>query len=69
MPYRRSDIIAYGPELCELARQSGKGVNESHLLVHRLLAEVFREDLTEVPQAALKAHLSSRLKQTLQSAA
>ena len=65
MPYRHSDLVAFGPGLCEEAKLSGKGVNESYLLVHRLLTEVFREDLAEVPPGRLRAHLSGRLQRTL----
>jgi hypothetical protein len=69
MPYRHSDLIALGPELCEEARRYGKSVNESHLLVHRVLSEVFREDPAKVPHENLHAHLSGRLQRNLRAAA
>ena len=68
MQYRHSELIAFGPELCEEARRSGKGVNESYLIVHRILAAAFREDLGDVPEGLLHAHLSDRLQKTLHSA-
>ncbi len=69
MPYRHSELVAFGPGLCEEAKRSGKGVNESYLLVHRLLAEAFREDLAEVPKGSLGEHLSGRLQKSLHSQA
>lgn len=65
MPYRYSDLVALGPELCKEARQSGKGVNESYLFVHRVLSEVFHEDLSKIPEAGIRQHLSARLQDQL----
>lgn len=67
MPYRPTELVAFGPELCQEARRAGKGVNESHFLVHRVLTEVFQEDLTQVPQGNLQAHLSRRLQENLRA--
>ena len=67
MPYRPIELVAFGPELCEQAKRAGKGVNESHLLVHRVLTEVLNEDLTKIPQSSLQAHLSHRLQATLRA--
>ena len=67
MPYRPSELVAFGPRLCEEAKRAGKGVNESHFLVHRVLTEVFHEDLTKIPQSKLQAHLSHRLQETLRA--
>lgn len=69
MPYRHSELIAFGPELCEEAKRSGKTINESYLLVHHILAEAFREDLAAVPDGRLHALLSDRLQKTLLRAA
>ncbi len=65
MPYRPTELVAFGPELCKEARRAGKGVNESYLLVHRVLTAVFNEDLTRVPKNSLQAHLSRRLQENL----
>lgn len=67
MQYRPTELVAFGPELCKEARRAGKGVNESYFLVHRVLTEVFHEDLTQIPQSSLQAHLSNRLQENLRA--
>lgn len=65
MPNRYSELVAFGPELCEEARRAGHGVNESYLVVHRVLSEVFSEDLSKIPETNIKRHLSARLQDQL----
>ena len=66
---RLFDMVALGPELRDEAKRHGKGINESYLLVHRVLAEAFRDDLGRMAAADLREHLSTRLKQRLQDRA
>lgn len=66
MPNRLFELVALGPTLRDEAKLQGRGVNESYLLVHRVLAEAFREDLNRIASDGLREHLSSRLKQRLQ---
>jgi hypothetical protein len=65
MPDRLFEMVALGPALRDEAKRHGKGVNESYLLVHRVLAEAFREDLARVSGDALREHLSTRLKKRM----
>jgi hypothetical protein len=69
MPKRLFELVALGPALREEAKRQGRGVNESYLLVHRVLAEAFREDLNRIASDGLREHLSSRLQQRLQNQA
>jgi len=69
MSDRLYDLVAMGPELRDEAKRHGKGINESYLLVHRVLAQAFREDLTLIPRDGLRAHMRSRLQQNLQACA
>ncbi len=62
-----TDVVAFGPELCREAIRAGRGVNESHFLVHRLLAELLREDITGLPETALREQLTKRLQAQLQA--
>mgnify|MGYP001567574709 CR=1 FL=1 len=65
MPDRLFEMVAMGPALREEAKLHGKGVNESYLLVHRVLAEAFREDLARIAGDDLREQLSTRLKRRL----
>ena len=65
MPNRLFELVALGPELRDEAKRQGRGVNESYLLVHRVMVEAFREDLDRIAGDGLRAHLCSRLKQRL----
>jgi len=69
MTHRHSELIALGPELCEEAQRSGAGVNEAHLLVHRLFVEIFQENVDDMPAASLRTEMASRLRQSLQARA
>lgn len=69
MPNRLFELVALGPALRDEAKRHGKGINESYLLVHHVLAQAFREDLARIPREKLRAHLSSRLQQSLQACA
>ena len=69
MPDRLFEMVALGPELRDEAKRQGKGVNESYLLVHRVLAEAFREDLARISGPALREHLSTRLMKRIQEKA
>jgi hypothetical protein len=69
MPKRLFELVALGPVLRDEATRQGRGVNESYLLVHRVLAEAFREDLDCIAAGGLREHLSNRLKQRLQAQA
>lgn len=60
-----TDLVAIGPELCREAIRAGRGVNESHLLVHRLLSDLLREDIAHLPETALREQLSLRLRAQL----
>lgn len=62
-----TDIVALGPELCREAVLAGRGVNESHLLVHHVLSDVLREDRLELPRGALREHLMRRLHDRLRN--
>jgi len=66
---RLFDVVALGPELRDEAKRHGKGINESYLLVHRVVSQALREDLTRIPRDKLRAHLSTRLQQTLAACA
>ena len=67
MPNRLKEVLALGPELLDEAKRHGKGVNESYLLVHRVLSQAFKEDLARIPD--VRGHLTSRLKETIRKAA
>jgi hypothetical protein len=69
MPDRLYELVALGPALHDEAKRQGRGVNEAYLLVHRVLAEAFREDLNRIASDGLREHLCSRLRQRLQSQA
>jgi hypothetical protein len=69
MPERLFEMVAMGPALRDEAKRQGKGVNESYLLVHRVLAEAFREDLARIAGDDLREHLSTRLKKRIQDQA
>jgi hypothetical protein len=69
MPDRLFELVALGPALRDEAKRSGRGVNEAYLLVHRVLSEAFREDLNRISPDDLRTHLSSLLKQRLESQA
>ena len=69
MPDRLFEMVALGPALRDEAKRHGKGVNESYLLVHRVLAEAFREDLARISGDALREHLSTRLKKSMRDKA
>jgi hypothetical protein len=55
------EMVALGPKLRDEAKRHGKGINESYLLVHHVLAEAFREDLNRISGEALREHLSTQL--------
>jgi hypothetical protein len=59
---RLFELLALGPALVDEAKRNGKSVNESHLLVHRLLSQAFKEDLARIPKENLRDHLASQLK-------
>jgi len=65
MPNRLFELVALGPELRDEAKRQGRGVNESYLLVHRVMVEAFRENLDRIASDGLREYLSSRLKQRL----
>ena len=67
MPNHLNELLAMGPELFDEAKRHGKGVNESYLLVHRVLSQAFKEDLARIPD--VRGHLTLRLKETLRGAA
>ena len=69
MPDRLFEMVALGPALRDEAKRHGKGINESYLLVHRVLAEAFREDLARVAGPDLREHLSTRLKKRIRDQA
>lgn len=60
-----SDVVACGPELYKEAIRSGKGVNESYLFVHRVMAEAFKEDLDSMKKTDLPKILTTRLREQL----
>ncbi len=62
-----TDIVAFVPELCREAIRAGRGVNESHFMVHRLLAELLREDIAHLPETALREQLTRKLRAELQA--
>lgn len=64
---RYAQLVAFGPDLFREAARSGKGVNESYLFVHRVLAEVFREDLSTVSETGLRELLSRKLERQIQA--
>ena len=61
MHTRLVEMVALGPELRVEAQRLGKGVNESYMLVHQVLAQAFRDDPERIPSHALRDHLSLRL--------
>src|SRR5262245_11390439 len=65
MQDRLFDLVALGPELRDEAKSHGKGVNESYLLVHHVLARAFQEDLKHMPKERLRTHLSQRLQASM----
>jgi hypothetical protein len=62
-----TDIVALGPELCREAIRAGRGVNESHFMVHRLLAELLHEDIAHLPETTLRDQLTRKLRAELQA--
>lgn len=60
---RLFELLALGPTLIDEARRNGKSVNESHLLVHRLFAQAFQEDLARIPKESLRDHMATRLRE------
>ena len=69
MPDRLFEVLAMGPELRDEAKRHGKEINESYLLVHRVISQAFKEDLNRIPRDGLRAHLSSKLQQKMQGCA
>jgi hypothetical protein len=65
MRKRLFELVALGPELRDEAARHGKSVNESYLVVHRVLSRAFQEDPRTVPSEGLRAHLKKRLRDTL----
>jgi type III secretion system FlhB-like substrate exporter len=59
---RLFDVLAMGPELIDEAKRNGISINESYLLVHRVLSQALKEDLARIPKERLRDHLASRLK-------
>ncbi|MBL9099093.1 MAG: hypothetical protein JNK07_19330 [Alphaproteobacteria bacterium] len=68
MKDRLFELVALGPELRDEAKRHGRGVNESYLAVHKVLARAF-SDAQSIPSERLRAHLSKRLEETLQHGA
>jgi hypothetical protein len=66
MKERLFELVALGPELRDEAKRHGKGVNESYMAVHKVLARAFSEDPRSIPSDNLRAHLSKQLHETLQ---
>lgn len=66
MKQRLFELVALGPELRDEAKRHGKGVNESYMAVHKVLSRAFAEDTRSIPTERLRAHLSMRLRETLQ---
>jgi hypothetical protein len=69
MKDRLFELVKLGPELRDEAKRHGKGVNESYMAVHKVLSRAFSEDAHAVPSENLRAHLSKKLHETLQSCA
>ena len=59
---RLFELLALGPSLIDEAKRNGNSVNDSYLLVHRLFAEAFKEDLARIPRENLRDHMAMRLK-------
>jgi hypothetical protein len=66
MKKRVFELVALGPELRDEAKRHGKGVNESYMAVHKVLARALNEDTRSIPSERLRAHLSKQLHETLQ---
>ena len=69
MNKRLVELVALGPELRVEAQKLGHGVNESYMLVHKVLSQAFREDPDRVPSHALRDHLSSKLQRQVRECA
>lgn len=69
MQTRLFELVALGPELRDEAARHGKSVNESYLVVHRVLSRAFREDPKAVPSDGLRAYMKTRLQETLKACA
>ncbi len=69
MHTRLVEMVALGPELRVEAQKLGKGVNESYMLVHQVLAQAFRDDPERIPSDALRDHLSLRLQRRVRECA
>ncbi len=69
MRTRLVEMVALGPELRIEAQKLGKGVNESYLVVHRVLSQAFRDNPDGIPSEALRDHLSSRLHRVVRECA
>jgi hypothetical protein len=61
MHTRLVEMVALGPELRVEAQKLGQGVNESYMLVHKVLSQAFRDDPEHIPAHALRDHLTTRL--------
>lgn len=60
-----TELVALGPELCREAVRAGRGVNESHLLVHHVFSDVLREDLLNLSSDELREQLTRRLRERM----
>ena len=69
MHTRLVEMVALGPELRVEAQKLGHGVNESYLLVHKVLSRAFRDNPEHIPAHALRDHLSSRLQKYVRECA
>jgi hypothetical protein len=69
MHTRLVEMVALGPELRVEAQKLGKGINESYMVVHQVLAQAFRDDPERIPAHALRAHLTSRLERVVRECA
>lgn len=69
MQKRLFELVALGPELRDEAERQGKSVNESYLVVHRVLARAFKEDPCAIPSEGLRTYLKTQLREALQSRA
>ncbi len=58
-------LVALGPELCREAIMAGRCANESHLLVHAILTDMLREDISKLPSDTLRRRMQMRFRQEL----
>jgi hypothetical protein len=65
---RYADLVALAPHLCREAISAGRGVNESHLLVHQVLAQMLHGQRDTIPADDMPATMVALFRNRLTQA-